>query len=291
MAFALTVTFTLASCVSQQSDEPPKSLRNVVKIAATPRDELTVASDALTAQCMNRHGFRVPTPGRSVYGVRVSITGYVGLFDSVQHAREYGYGSTILSDKQAPIDLYRASLSKQERKRFDAVEYGDRSKVVKVRLSNGAVASKTTGGCAGSALAAIYGSVRDELEVEVLQNEVLTIAAESSVRSTIEAHLPEYRKCMAGAGIGVSGLDAAATVEGRYGAYRRLGDPPSAAEARIAVADATCQSTAGLEKSGLDALYRSGGQWFKKHRVSITRVSGIVREATARADAVRAGLH
>ncbi|WP_148286297.1 hypothetical protein [Curtobacterium sp. B8] len=274
---------TLLSGCAADSTGVSESLRVATKNAATPREELTAATDLLTAKCLDQDGFKVPTVAAPVYEVRPSITGYTGLFTSTAEAKREGYGTTIKAPSAAPLDSYRATLSGQDRKRFDRALLGDPKDVVKITLSNGATASKPSGGCSGRALEAVYGSVKDELRVEVIQNEILMLATNPAIERALRERLPQYQRCMAQRGVGVTGLNAAETVGASLGQYRQPGEAPSSHESKLAAEDAGCQARAKLSSTLDSALYETAQTWLRDHHEQIQRASSIVDDAAPKA--------
>lgn len=214
------------------------------------------------------------------------MLGFIGLFSSATEAARSGYDSTVSVEDVAPIDIYRDSLTDDEQARFDSARFGDTAKTVQVQLVNGATAAKSTGGCEGKAASEIYGSVRDQLRVEVAQNNVLFLASNPDVTKALDSHLDQYEDCMRRAGVAVTGLHMPELAKSRFGAYREEQDPPSPDEAELAQSDASCQQDAGLDKAVTTAFYVSANDWLRQNEREFHEVASIVRTAQLNAEMV-----
>ena len=270
---AISLGAGLASCSPAEPAVPISTdARSALLSLSTMPSDLTVAHNLARRSCMQTAGFEVPYDSTVGGRPRAALIGIDGLFASEKDARSYGYNTTVSAE--GIEDTYRNSLSAERQAAYDEASFGDPEKFESIMLSNGAESSRGTEGCVAEADRAVYGSVRNALDVMEFINEANAQTAQfyDDAESAVRSGMDDYESCMAEAGVTVDGLNASSIAEERFGAYRSSSETPNAEEQALAVTDYTCQQEAKFADSLNTVFIDKAGAWIVQNEEYILSV-------------------
>ncbi len=220
----------------------------------------------LVDSCMEQHGFSYPITVSDADDVHDERR--YGLNDAAGAAK-YGYGSEAQPEE---ADVPGAGLAGAERAAYDRALAGepDDRLTVDVQVGGGTVTHEAAAGCAGEALAELYGSRQNYLDVlaafsriEDFSNRSLIALQASGLYSDEVDHWHDCMKAI--------GYTAAATPYDAYGVEYVNDDD----ERRAAAADVTCKTERHMT-SKFRAFERA---WQDEHLVEISGDIELVQSA------------
>jgi hypothetical protein len=242
--------------------------RSIFALVQQP-PELADARFVAERSCLRAAGWDIPPVVPTATKSALSVTGVAGLVPSTADARTAGFSSTV-RDTPDPITAYEQRLPGKKRAEFEAARNGPKDgNVATITMMRGGEVSRPASGCSAEALTAVYGSVETSLYLDNFFNEVIAQDPSSDAARVVRKDMPRYTTCMAEAGYRVTDLNAGELARKEFGKYREPGDPPKAAEARMAVTDARCQDKAGMIKDTNDLFFRKAGNWVTEHEAQI----------------------
>lgn len=287
VALAVSLPLALSACAEPQVDVPPDVAATVAALTALPQD-LYIAHSIVTNGCLDDEGFVVPFDSSVPGSSRATVNGVVGVFISEETARSSGYNSTYEEEGMTSRDQFKETLPAAEQKRFDEVLWGSGTEFETVVLDNGMEFQKSSDGCVAVGDAAVYGSVRESLELELFTNDVTTQTKKYSgqTESAINSLLPDYEACMQEAGYRVSGLHADQVAQESFGRYRPAGAAPNDAEQTMAIADFHCQESVELIDRLNELFTANASVWITEHEQDILALQEQLDASMSRAGAI-----
>ncbi|MFI8825711.1 hypothetical protein [Streptomyces sp. NPDC053431] len=217
------------------------------------QERLHQAEQRLVARCMSDHGFEYAvtplgrtddTPWAAPYGS-----------DDEARAREEGYGLAALRTREAadrrteeqarrtdPNNRYATSLTPERRQAYDTALFGTRRNAITVRLPRLGTLFTSADGCLSEARGTLYGDLADWTRAKAVVSHLRTLTAPERERDPRWTRaLDAWRTCMRTAGFPYRTPDQARLA---------LRDKDGATERRTAVADARCNRTTALARTG-----------------------------------------
>ncbi|MGC5031665.1 hypothetical protein [Micromonospora sp. DT229] len=242
----------VAACDSSNVG-PPDELQ-VLKVPSSEADTealLAWAENVIAGRCMVSKGysFAVSVFESSASKRRDPLDELYGTSD-IEEARERGYGinQVFHAGGEAAPDpnrAYLASLSKEDRRRFDVAYFGPSEAVVNVDTAEGRF-SVGAEGCLADARSQLYGGIEEWAPLDVwvtgLDSQVYaTVVRDPGYKTTLR----KWRQCMVG--LKHSAADPGASRERVAELARSLNQTKAAQlERTVAVADAVCNKESGL---------------------------------------------
>lgn len=202
------------------------------------------AEQLLVERCMRSHGFQYfvssagPMPGPNVMTIDSSGNGASPTYDIVRDER---------ARRRSVETAYVASLGADDQAAYASALGGSTSTQGSITLPSGTVISYQTGGCVGSARAALFEDVDAAIRSSMVPQDVdRSFEASMFEGSRFESALSEWRRCMYDEGWKVADpsaiLDSIDTAISRGMALRVAG----AKETAIANADFKCDQRSRL---------------------------------------------
>jgi hypothetical protein len=276
-------------------------MREMLRSLSSPPSSLVLAEAWwLIARCMSRNGLRfLPWELWSARQPSVALRlGGLGALLRVDVARRSGYGSLIervredgVDDPDVAQEDYLATLPEDDYNRFYELLDPSDSPQPRLKLESGAVVSTATTGCAAEARKRIYGSVAGFLKAQNFFNELTGHGDEVREDQRVKDAVAEYSNCMGDAGYDVVDTsDARYQTDEAFGRSRRLSDPVSEAERAMAVADAECQESSGINTAMEDSFVDVMSVWLNDHEADIVALHDEMNIAIEQAEAVIAHL-
>ncbi len=267
--------------------------RATLELSSPPR-LLAQAEAGLVAQCMARAGLRyIPweTWAQRTFGPPMRLGG-LGAPLPLETARENGYAELIdrvpeEDDPDTTLAQYLASLSDGGLDNYFRHLDPESSPEARITLHSGARVGAATTGCVAEARRHMYGSVARFLEIHNFQNELMGRRTEVDADLRVERASATYRLLMRDAGHVVADTaDARRQANERFGNTRRLSDPVSEDELGLALVDAGCQQSSGINEATEEALIDVVSAWLIDNDPRIRALHDAMGEAVARARAV-----
>lgn len=262
IALAVSCSLFLASCTANHTKLTPSE---TAELAAGVSDDLSHEQTAwqlqrvqqeLVKECMQAKGLRYyvsddgpyPTPAVATADQISSPTptGY-GVFGEMSaSARGVAAGSQATNKE----DAYTNSLPQAERVAYTRAYFGPNGADEVLKLPGGGTENYSGHGCIGSANAKLYGSAREEAEVEAIPQILRSeITAKLSDDSTFTSAARSWAGCMAA--LGYTYKSPKGATDELRASYERSGLLPAlhAREQQVAQADAHCDAKSGLRKA------------------------------------------
>ncbi|WP_330240454.1 hypothetical protein [Streptomyces sp. NBC_00525] len=292
---AVAVSAAAAGCAGDGSSGPARTAPAAgPERDATRAEELRIsdALQALTARCMERHGFRY-WPGSLLTLEESRLAGYVN--DDTAWAAEHGYGSRIeekadRARRANPNGTYRAKLSQRRRAAYDeALGGGPDTPVLTAEIptpkGTGKI-SKRIGGCSAEAEKKLYGDPAAWFRADKAVSNLQGLYVPRITRDPeFTAALKDWARCMDRAGYPYADPPAAREAVARQAVKLPEGEA-FAAEKRVAVAEARCARSSALATVAREreAYYRD--RLPARYRELIDTHRRLERRAYARAERI-----
>jgi hypothetical protein len=289
---AITMLAALAGCASDATPSQssvPLSVRQDLDHIFSPDITVESAREQLIAQCLHLAGFDIPKVAASIDFPESSfnVAGLTGLFRSLEQASSVGYKTTIRDDASNVFDSFAGTLSPSDLARYNDARFGGKdAPQVSATMENGSKVTVPTEGCHALSEATLFGSAQTSLQIGVLTNEVLKLADNDIVTSSMNKARDVYVSCMAKHGFTLTGLFADNLAQTMFGKYRSMGMPPSSEEQRLATTDEACQHDAEFDQKVKDAVYSSCATWVNAHQEMIAQLARATSSAEAKATSI-----
>jgi hypothetical protein len=252
-------------------------------LTAAELDLLGRARQVLTGECMARHGFRWVLPDARPSGLP-ELPEFPFVVDDVQWARQHGYGSDIIQQRQKtrgadPNAQYLAALPADRRAAATVALRGPGPWGLEVRLPDGSRVSRSDKGCESEALRGLYSDLLGWFRGTRTVNTFPSLAYERMVRDPmLEGAVEAWARCMRAAGLAYPSPQALRTALGP--------DPPQAREVRFAVAEATCATGTPLGRTARQLNQRYLAQLTDQYRAEVVTLRRLQLAALSRAAAI-----
>ncbi|GII33824.1 hypothetical protein [Planotetraspora mira] len=295
---AVTVSMAVSGCAADGDRTSTESVRHsaVWRLPVNPypnvRDQMDglfagigtrlSAIEELSWRCMRDKGLKYvkqpplkkdvnPTMGDPGYGL------------SVAEARSNGYGTqTNLNEVAGGEDPYR-DQSDAERQRWGDAYFGPSSAAkVQVTLPNGAVVETSSEGCLAEAQKQVFGSLEQMLKSENFAGNLpIEVRKRANADPAMRSLNASWSACMAKQGY--AGLAEPIAARAKAGEFYKNADGGFAAEAKLAVADSSCERSIGYgpARKRLEDLYYTAA--LIHYEPEVTAVQEVNSAALARA--------
>jgi len=237
-------------------------------------EAMSAEVEEITATCMREEGFDYTPQDTSSYSEVVEEAEDGPAYDSIEYARENGYGMTTPAAEavdEAPAEEfvdanadYVASMSESEQQAYYEALYGVQPEVDASDPEAEYEYDWQTAGCSGRASHEVYeeGQPFSDPEFASLQEEMNDLYEDMASDPKIAELNSTWAACMADAGYeGMTSVDEASMgiseeLNAIYENGGEMGEPDEAAMAELhekeidtAVADRTCQDEVGYTKA------------------------------------------
>lgn len=275
----LLVACTAPSLPAATSPPSASDLRGSTLIALLYEPWVLVRAERLvTSRCMREAGFPYPDPPSFGGAGRAGFV--VGGALIVRRAQRSGYALGSLEGLDGSGVGVPNALDPAARRALSP-RHGERAHVV----IDGIRFSAPRRGCVASGRAAVYGSVRSYLRAwywpQVLRAGLLEYLPLAVASAEVRAAQARYSRCMTSAGYAVRDPRHAHEIaRSRFSDEERK---PSAAEVRMAVADARCQRRSEIYETVQSALLAEGDGFLLQHDADLRAMLQTRRRVTVRA--------
>lgn len=285
VAAIVALASALTGCGAPESAAPvPENVKAALLALGSQPVDLSIAHRMAVRSCMEAKGFDIPYNSGGSGERRAALISIEGMFATEAAARRTGYSTTIAPGGDL-VQSYVSSLPPKQQETFRRAKTGSGENLETITLSGGVVVSRSTEGCVAEADRAVYGSVRNALQVNEFINEVNAQSSDfvDSALRDLDSRLDSYVQCMNKRGVNVTGFNAGEIAEDRFGKYRQAHEPPNREEQQLAANDYRCQNEAGFSKALNQTFIDNASAWILSNEDYILGVRELMDKAMDRA--------
>ena len=257
-------------------------------------EAMSAEVEEITATCMREEGFDYTPQDTSSYGEVVEEPEDGPAYDSIEYARENGYGMTAPAEEsvdEAPAEEfvdanadYVAAMSESEQQAYYEALYGVQPEVDESDPDAEYEYDWQTAGCSGRASHEVYeeGQPFSDPDFAALQEEMSDLYEQMASDPAVAELNSAWAACMADAGYeGMSTVDEASMalseeLNALYEDSGETGVPDEEAMAELhekeidtAVADRTCQDEVGYTKGVQEVQFSLEQDFIDAHRAEL----------------------
>ena len=256
-------------------------------------EAMSAQAEEITAACMREQGFDYTPQDTSQYSEAVETVDEGPAWDSLEFAKENGYGMTVPPEvvEEAPeeeyVDAnadYVASMSESEQQAYYEALYGVPPEFDESDPEAAPEYDWTTAGCSGRAQHEVFeeGQPFDDPQFASLQEEMSALYEQAASDSKIAELNAEWPSCMADAGFdGFASPEEAQTsisnqLNAIYEDSGETGEPDQGAmdelrevEIDTAVADRTCQEDLGYTEAVQEVQFAREQHFIDSHQAEL----------------------